>query len=185
MIFCIDAGHGGTDFGATFSGTRESDIALAIMLHVADRLWGLEHEVVMTRPNGQAVSLNKRVKIANAAGAGAFISIHANADPDPDAPGEHEARGLEVWINQGSVRGRTLADAIRSSMVASLPDEPDRGVKESDRLYVLKHTTMPAALVEVGFLDDRATLERLRDPVYRKLVGTAIANGVDAWAKGG
>ena len=53
----------------------------------------------------------------------------------------------------------------------------DRGVKRT-RFYVLVHTTMPAVLVEVGFVTGQKDATRLNDPATRTQMAQAIAQGI-------
>jgi N-acetylmuramoyl-L-alanine amidase len=78
---CIDAGHGGRDFGKESpGGLREKDVNLAIARVVRDRLQqDLGVEVVMTRDDDRTLGLAERTEIANTAGADLFISIHCNS----------------------------------------------------------------------------------------------------------
>ena len=78
---CVDAGHGGRDFGKeSAGGLREKDVNLAIARAVRDRLQqDLNIEVVMTRDDDRALGLAERSEIANTSGADLFISIHCNA----------------------------------------------------------------------------------------------------------
>jgi len=78
---CIDAGHGGRDFGKeSANGLREKDVNLAIALAVRDRIQqDLGVEVVMTRDDDRTLGLLERSEIANTSGADLFISIHCNA----------------------------------------------------------------------------------------------------------
>ena len=105
---------------------------------------------------------------ANNWGADVFVSIHCNAC-------NGNARGTEVECYNSDSKGGTLAKAIQNQIVTSLP-VIDRGVKEMPGLIVLKHTDMPAVLVETAFIDndaDAAFLENKADEFAR-----AIARGV-------
>lgn len=106
---------------------------------------------------------------ANDWGADVFISIHCNACAD------HDARGTETWCFAEGTDGALLAEKIQDQMVRSI-DTTDRGVKVMPGLMVLKHTDMPACLVETAFIDNDADAELLRtgyDDFAR-----AIARGV-------
>ena len=105
---------------------------------------------------------------ANSWGADIFVSIHCNAC-------NGSACGTEVECYNSDSNGGTLAKAIQNQLVTSLP-VIDRGVKEMPGLIVLKHTEMPAVLVETAFIDndaDAALLENKADEFAR-----AIARGV-------
>lgn len=105
---------------------------------------------------------------ANNWGADVFVSIHCNAC-------NGNARGTEVECYDSNSNGGTLAKAIQNQLVTSLP-VINRGVKEMPQLIVLKHTDMPAALVETAFIDndaDAALLKNKADEFAR-----AIARGI-------
>ena len=105
---------------------------------------------------------------ANNWGADVFVSIHCNA-------ANGNARGTEVECYDSNSNGGTLAKAIQNQLVTSLP-VINRGVKEMPRLIVLKHTDMPAALVETAFIDNDADAELLESRTDD--FARAIARGV-------
>src|ERR1700722_398061 len=110
VIIAVDAGHGGSDPGATGpSGTHEKDVTLAIARALASRI---DQEpgmrAVLTRDADQFVALRDRIERARAAHADMFISIHADAIRD------HEISGSSVYVlserGASSEAARTLAD---------------------------------------------------------------------------
>ena len=86
-VICIDAGHGGTDPGAVNGRHKEAEAALGIANKIADKLKAKGHRVVLTRTKDQALLLQRRCDISNAAKADAFISIHCNSAENKDASG--------------------------------------------------------------------------------------------------
>lgn len=186
MIICLDAGHGGSDPGATFRSYREKDITLSIIrkMREAVKLYG--HVPLLTRQDDlHFVSLGQRCEMANSHKAEVFVSIHLNADTDPDIPGMKEATGAEVWFFHRSKRSLTLAQAVRQRFSEELPGWKWRGEKPTERLYVLKHTVMPAVLVEVGFVDSLHDVTFLSRPVFQEQVAGAIVRAVLDWKQPG
>lgn len=166
MKVCLDAGHGGSDPGAIFQRYREKDITLAVVGQL-ERLMKAEGErfiITLTRTHDEYVTLSERCRVANAADCEVFLSVHCNADPDDDTPGTKEASGAEVWIHPQSKRGAALGEFIHERFLEAFEGYPWRGVRKSDKLYVLKHTSMPAVLVELGFIDSRHDAEFLSRP---------------------
>jgi len=154
----IDPGHGGKDPGAVYAGYKEKDIVLPIALYLGGFLSYTPHEVnlkincVYTRTADVYVPLKDRVFIANSIKADAFISIHVNASP------KHNAKGEEIWIYPSSIKSAKLADSIATYIDEIVPGK-FRGIKEGN-FYVLRKlakTEMPAALIEVGFIDSPNT----------------------------
>jgi N-acetylmuramoyl-L-alanine amidase len=167
VVIAIDPGHGGRDPGAIgLNGLRETDVNLDISQQVARMLQEQGVQVVLTRRDDREIDLAPRVDTAERSGADVFVSIHANAAGT-------DANGVETYYYSS---GYALAQAIQSSIVSEL-NVVDRGVKRA-RFYVLTQTSMPAALVEVGFLTGRQDAARLRDPAYRTRMAQAIARGI-------
>jgi N-acetylmuramoyl-L-alanine amidase len=109
-IVCIDAGHGGTDSGATWGEETEKEIALGFAHRLAGVLRRRGYRVQFTRDEDRSRSLPQRVATSNAAGADAFVSLHVNQNP------ARRAWGFQAIHMRGSERGRQLAAAIFSHM---------------------------------------------------------------------
>jgi N-acetylmuramoyl-L-alanine amidase len=107
-----------------------------------------------------------------------FVSIHVNADLDEDLPGMPEAKGEEIWIHKGSRQGLILAKCLADEVDRIFPDEPFRGIKETEALYVLKHTKAPACLLEIGFIDKSSSYETFADEMTLRKIGVFIARGI-------
>jgi len=166
----IDPGHGGDDPGTIgIGGFREKDLVLPISLDVAEILRKQEIDVVMTRDTDNFISLQGRTDLANDIDADLFVSIHANAInlSRPDV------NGLETYYYKS---GRRLAEVIHWSILNGVEID-NRGIRRA-RFYVLRHSTMPAVLVEVGFLTGEVDAARLKDPDHRRRMAEAIARGI-------
>ena len=174
----IDPGHGGSDPGAVYSGVRESDVNLNIAKLASVLLQGRGILTHLTRSSDTFVSLADRVRIAEEQGADYFISIHCNAAANP------RANGIETWQFAGSMRGACLAHDVHDRVVA-ITNAWDRGVKKTDSLYVLKRTSMPAILIECGFLSNLMEREMLKEETYQQSIAGAIAEGVDKYIRRG
>lgn len=105
---------------------------------------------------------------ANAWPADIFVSIHCNA-------ANSNARGTEVECYNRMSNGGNLAQCIQNQLVGSI-DTVDRGVKEMPQLIVLRHTDMPAVLVETAFIDNDSDMLLLVDNWDD--IARAIARGV-------
>lgn len=170
IVVMIDPGHGGKDPGAIgIGGVQEKRVILPMAQQVAAILEKQGIQVIMTRNSDYYVSLKDRTVMANRAGADIFVSIHANSM----GMSRPDVNGIETYYFQD---GRELAEKIHNSMLRSV-DVANRGVRRA-RFYVLRHTAMPAVLVEVGFLTGREDAKKLADPRYRSQVSEAIAAGI-------
>lgn len=171
----IDPGHGGHDSGTVgIGGVQEKDIILPISLDVAEILRKQGIEIIMTRDTDTFISLEGRTDMANDLNADLFVSIHANAInlSRPDV------NGLETYYYES---GRRLAEIIHWSILNGVNID-DRGIRRA-RFYVLRHSVMPAVLVEVGFLTGEEDASRLKDPDHRRQMAEAIARGVIEYIK--
>ena len=169
----IDPGHGGPDPGAVgIANLRETDVVLDVGLQVAQLLQAKGVQVLMTRTSEVDVDLPPRAALANSSGADLFLSIHANAlsMTRPDV------NGIETFYFE-SPRARALAQAVQDEMLAVSPGSPDRGARTA-RFYVIRRTTMPSALVEMGFLTGELDAPRLADPAHRRRLALAISRGL-------
>ncbi|GAP98570.1 N-acetylmuramoyl-L-alanine amidase [Leptolyngbya sp. NIES-2104] len=170
LVVVIDAGHGGPDPGAVgIGGIQEKEIVLDISRRVQATLERSGVTVVMTRNADIDLDLQPRVDIAQRANATVFVSIHANSI----SLSRPDVNGLETYYFQ---TGLELARTIHRNVLQGTGIE-DRGVR-SARFYVLRRTTMPSVLVEVGFVTGRNDAARLRDSSYRQRMADSIARGV-------
>ncbi|NJL37828.1 MAG: N-acetylmuramoyl-L-alanine amidase [Leptolyngbyaceae cyanobacterium RM2_2_4] len=171
IVVVIDPGHGGPDPGAIgINGIREKDIVLPISLEVASLLEQQGVQVVLTRQDDRDLDLEPRVQIAERANANLFVSIHANAI----SMSRPDVNGIETYYYSND--GLRLAQVIHASVVQNT-GSPDRGVRQA-RFYVIRNTSMPAVLVETGFVTGRDDAPRLADPAYRSQLAGAIARGI-------
>ena len=169
----IDPGHGGSDPGAVgINGLRETDIVLEVSKNVSELLTKKGVKTILTRKYERTLDLHPRVTKANNSKADAFVSIHANATRGKRS----EVNGLETYYYSGS-KGYSLARNIHKQILISSSQSPDRGVKRS-RFYVIRKSSMPAALVEIGFVTGMYDAALLRQKAYRDKMSFAIAKGI-------
>jgi N-acetylmuramoyl-L-alanine amidase len=170
-VVVIDAGHGGRDPGAVgIGGLREKEVVLDISRQVAQILEQNGVTVVMTRQDDRTIGLAPRTQLANRVNANLFVSIHANAI----SMSRPDVNGLETFYFRS---GQQLAQRIQQSMLRFFPNMRDRGVRRA-RFYVLRHTNMPAVLVETGFVTGRDDARMLANPTQRTRMAEAIAQGI-------
>ncbi|MBH8577465.1 N-acetylmuramoyl-L-alanine amidase [Nostocaceae cyanobacterium CENA369] len=170
VVVIIDPGHGGKDSGALgIGGVREKDIILPIGAKVAQILQQNGLQVVMTRSSDYFVSLQGRVAMAQRANADVFVSIHANSA----GAARPDVSGLETYYYDS---GLSLARVVHRTILQSL-NIRDRGVRRA-RFYVLRKNTMPAILVETGYLTGREDVAKLKTSTYQNQMAEAIARGI-------
>ena len=146
-LICLDPGHGGQDPGAIGCGLHEADVVLDTQLRLRDLLIAAGHSVIMTRDSDVYLTLTARTDYANSNGADLFVSIHANS---ADAV---NATGTETYCyTNGSSRSVDMRDRIQAEMILAW-DLADRGGKEAN-FSVLRNSSMPATLSELGFISN-------------------------------
>ncbi|MDX2243128.1 MAG: N-acetylmuramoyl-L-alanine amidase [Leptolyngbyaceae cyanobacterium bins.302] len=171
-VVVIDPGHGGGDPGAVgIGGIRESEIVLDISKQVVSLLKQQGVEAVLTRSSNQEIELEPRVQFAERADADVFVSIHANAF---DAS-RTDVNGIETYYYSGG-SGQPLARAVQDSLLQELGAR-DRGVRTAN-FYVIRYTSMPAILVETGFVTGSEDAARLSSASGRSRIAKAIARGI-------
>ncbi|MBQ4626544.1 MAG: N-acetylmuramoyl-L-alanine amidase [Clostridia bacterium] len=175
----IDAGHGGTDFGAIFEDRNEKEDNLALALLVYERLEEMGIDAELTRDTDKKISLEKRCSFANRKRAEFFVSLHRNS-----AEG---AKGVEIWVtdDENSEKDVRLAESILSAL-DEVGISQNRGVKKGyargeGNYYVNSHTQMPSCLVELGFInsetDNKLLDEHLNE--YASAIAGAIAENLN------
>ena len=165
----VDAGHGGSDPGATFQGRQEKDDTLRLAMAVGRLLEDSGVDVVFTRTDDIYETPFQKATEANQAGADFFVSIHRNSSPVPN-----QYSGVETLVYDDS--------GIKAEMAENINNELEQvgfanlGISERPGLVVLRRTQMPAVLVEAGFInsdeDNRLFDERFDD------IARAIADGI-------
>ncbi|MGG4131547.1 N-acetylmuramoyl-L-alanine amidase family protein [Paenibacillus illinoisensis] len=169
-IVIIDPGHGGRQSGAvSISGKYEKDFNLAVGLKVQALLQKHEDiQTMITRQDDTELSLQQRVEMAELNQADVFISIHGNkfttADPN----------GIETLYSR--MESKTLADVLHTHImpVAGLKD---RGVKMVS-LHVTRETSMPAVLLELGFMSNPTDEALMLTEDYQNRCAEAIVDGI-------
>ena len=184
---CIDPGHGGKDPGAVNKDLdiMEKKINLAVALLMRGYIYTGDYlfDAYMTRHQDYFVSLRDRCGKALAWETNAFLSIHTNARPMRGKPGVE----IEVYHYPGSKKGEEFATIAKESLIKDVGEifkVIDRGVKEG-KYYVLKHTKMPAILVELGFLSDNEEALFLSTIDNQKVMATSLCETAETFLEGG
>jgi len=196
----IDAGHGGSDNGATSRLGNEKTYTLDTAYRLDAILRGAGLKTVFTRRADVFVDLYERAHIASLYPDFAFVSIHFNSATE-------EARGLETYClsprgaastssayltrgdiqklpgNDYDTQNILLASMVHSEIIRLNPGDAtaDRGVKRA-RFVVIKQNVLPAILVEGGFVSNHMEAARVNRPEYRQNLAEAIARGVIRFA---
>ena len=175
----LDAGHGGSDSGATSSGRKEKDYTLRTTLATSEYLRKKGINVVLTRSNDTYISLATRAEISNKVRPELFTSIHYNSY-------NGSANGTEVYYNVRDKNGgvtKTAATKVLNKIVSKFKFN-NRGIKTktnssgTDYYAVLRQNKYPAMLIECAFIDNAKDMKKLDSNSEIKSLGEAIGAGI-------
>lgn len=183
VTIVVDPGHGGKDTGAIgATGSYEKNNTLPTALFLTDLLRQAGAKVILTRSSDSAPSgsnytelkdLQTRVEIANQNKADFYVSIHNDSFSNP------EAGGITTYIsddNPQTVKAKSLATAVQQEVIKQVGLQ-DRKVKSAN-FYVVKNTTMPAILVELGFISNPYEEKLLATSDFQKKAALGIYRGI-------
>ena len=189
----LDPGHGGSDSGAVENGVREKDLTLSVYNKVSSRLASLGYTVLTSRNTDKDVGLVSRADQANKSNADMFLSIHFNAGGRGTAYGietyyyKHE-QGYEPEINKDNhnsperiEKSRKLANKIQQNLLYKT-GAYDRGVRRAS-FAVLRETSIPSILVELGFIDNQEEVNKIKTNEYQEKLADGIVDGIVEYYK--
>ena len=185
----IDAGHGEPDGGAVSKdGVKESELNLQIAQRLEEKLKECNFEIIMTRKNENNIALesvqektireiktsdlNNRVKIANESDADVLISIHMNKFEDS------RYRGWQTFYSKNSEEGKALAENIQASISKCIDYENKRTALKIEGIKIIDKSSIPAVIVECGFLSNPQDELLLITDKYQDSVAYAIFKGI-------
>ena len=186
QVLILDAGHGGEDGGAVApDGTVEADINLEIALRVNDLFALLGQRTRMLRIQDvslhdtdaatiaarKASDIRARVRLTEETPKAVLLSIHQNHFP------ESKYRGAQVFYAAAD-GSRALAERLQTALGTQLDPDNHRACKKAGEIYLLKHVSCPAVLVECGFLSNPAEEALLRTPEYQKKLAAVLCCGM-------
>ena len=192
----LDAGHGAEDKGAVSRFGYEKDFALDVCMRARRLLEDRGYHVEMTRTTDVLIPLEERPQVANRIPDSIFVSVHFNASSE-----NGQASGFEVFSitprgapstaeEQLSLGDSAMNRAMRwtcraarwptcvyNSLLGNIP-QADRGLKNA-RFAVIRLATVPAILIEGGFLSNNSDSSLVASAAWRTKLAEAIADGID------
>jgi N-acetylmuramoyl-L-alanine amidase len=169
----IDAGHGGHDNGGQWGRVYEKHLALDTAYRLESKLKTLGYQTVMTRRSDYFISLPQRVNMANRYRNAIFVSIHYNYT------WKQQVSGLETFYS--SQEGQRLAQLVQSNLIRRTRTV-DRSAKYA-RFYVIRHATIPAILVEGGFVSNATERDRMKSGWFRESIAQGIVDGIQRYRR--
>ena len=192
---CLDPGHGGKDPGYCVGAKQEKKFNLSLAQEVSNQLSRAGFKVTLTRTTDKFIELPTRPELAKRRNSDLFVSLHFNAAENSRS----HVRGAQVFCltpagasstnaggegsgagsfagNQYNEKNMLLAYQVQKSLTGNLAVE-DRGVRRA-RYAVLRDASMPAVLIESGFMSHPEEGKKIFDAGYRRKLAQAIAEGL-------
>lgn len=168
-IVVLDPGHGGSAPGAVYFNTKEKDLNYKVLYEIGKDLYNLDSsllKVYYTRETDVDVSLANRAAFAESVGADLFVSLHMNANTNTSV------YGTEVYYsnsnnkkNKAGLNSEILANIFVNNLSSSL-NTRNRGTRAA-RYTVVHNNTVPAVLLELGFMSNKKEFETLSNPAFQ------------------
>ncbi len=185
----IDPGHGGRDGGASSNdGTSEKELNLELSRSMSDFLFLCGVENTMTRRDDSLVcdenapelkgkikmtDLKNRLEIAESNPSGVFVSIHMNKFPI------EKYKGLQVYYSVNNEKSEELAKSVQENVKNIMQPQNDRRIKAAgSNIFLLDRITLPAILIECGFLSNNEEAKLLSTNEYRTKLSLIIAESI-------
>lgn len=181
-IVLLDAGHGGKDSGAV-RGSKliEKQLNLTVLYQYAKEYFESSNSSIKaywTRHDDTFINLYKRPTLSTKYQADLFVSLHMNS------AGSHSANGIETYYSKDNnsksfsgITSKKFAKVMQSTLVDSLGSK-DRGVKQA-AFIVAKNNTVPAILIELGFITGNTDSKKLKKASYQKKAAKSIYQGIE------
>ena len=193
----LDPGHGGRDSGAYYYNVAEKDLNMQVYRKLRKKLEELGYKVLTSRDSDIDVDfITERSRMVNKTNSDIFISIHFNATGSAyskssgiqtyscsDEP-NYPSKINPYWHNHPDrmSESKRLAAAIHSSLLAETGAK-DAGLLESS-FAVLRETAKPAVLLELGYMDNFAENQQIRDSHYQDKLVAGIVKGIQKYYAG-
>ena len=193
----LDPGHGGRDSGAYYYNVAEKDLNMQVYRKLRKKLEELGYKVLTSRDSDIDVDfVTERSRMVNKTNSDIFISIHFNAtgsaysrasgiqtysySDEPDYPSKINP----YWHNHPDrmSESKRLAAAIHASLLAETGAK-DAGLLERS-FAVLRETAKPAVLLELGYIDNFAENQQIRDSHYQDKLVAGIVKGIQKYYAG-
>lgn len=165
----------------------EKDINLKIVLTLSEFLKQSGFDVIMTRESDistddvetERIATRKKSDLKNRLNLmkdfpdAVFVSVHLNKFTTS------AANGSQVFYSTNTDEAKKLGDCIQKAIVSQLQPQNQRVNKQAtSSTYLLYNATVPAVIVECGFLSNKAELEKLKDENYQKSMAFSIFCGI-------
>jgi N-acetylmuramoyl-L-alanine amidase len=190
----VDAGHGGNYTGVMYNNLVEKNINLLIARKIQELAKNYHVDVIMTRDKDENAggedlrsSLDYRAGLAEKENADVFISIHMNAlDHQPgEETNQNRESGFSIYVPDTS--SRVYDGSVKLGSILTAYIKPDYSIaadlkQRSEGIRVLRQATVPAVVIECGYLDNKSDAEYLNDDKNQEKIAKDILEGIQKYA---
>jgi N-acetylmuramoyl-L-alanine amidase len=175
LCIAIDAGHGGSNAGASGITTsiKEKDYTLLMAKELESYLCKKGANVYMTRTEDTDLSMIDRTLLIRQQDPHILISLHLNSSSNT------AVKGTSTYYRY--IGFRPLSESILTRMLSlGLNNFGNIG---SFNFSLSGPTEYPNCLVEVAFLSNAEDEKRIQDPSFHRDVAKQIYKGIEDWLK--
>lgn len=179
-VVVIDAGHGGSQPGAVKRNILEKDLNLAIVKEIKAIFDASENQsigVYYTRLDDTHVSLMDRADLANNLEADLFISIHNNASGSGRFTNENGTLVMYSPEDEEFLSSKHLSQICLENVCATA-GSTKLGLVDGEKIYIIRSSEVPVALIEVGYMTNNEELDKLVTSEYQKMVAQGVYNAI-------
>ena len=176
MTIAIDAGHGGTNHGAsgTNSGILEKNYTLLFAKELQKILKKQKIKVLMVRETDTTIDNKDRVLWAQQNNPDLFISFHLNSS------GRDYIKGVSTYYKHIGFRSFSQSILKRLLEIKNLEEFGNVG---SFNFQPIQPTDYPSCLVEIAFLSNKEDEKMILDPKFRTKVANQVYLGIKDWIR--
>lgn len=179
-IIVLDAGHGGIDPGTSRGSVLEKNVNFNVVnVYAPEYFKNSDIKVYYTRTTDTKIALQTRADFAAAVGADLFISFHVNAHSNAAVNGT----GVYYSKSNNNVTASGLSSSILATEIAKRLST-SWGTKNNgilaDKFVVIHNNSVPAVLVECGFITNNKDFDKIKDTAYQKKAAKALYDAVSS-----
>ena len=183
MKIVLDPGHGltesGNDPGALgWSNINEHDLNVQISKLVESKLIEKGAEVIVLDTDSELIPLKDRSAKGRENDADLFVSIHNNSGGSGKYNATETYYFTPISKKIAQSINKSLVDCYSETLFPNIKGDYDRGDKYNDFTVTIDREN-PSVLVEVGYVDNPISFNKLIDYYYQNKIAEAIVKGLE------